>query len=199
MAPRARKPAAHPLDLVLRVSLREVEPEVWRRVRVPDGCSLDELHDVLQFVFGWLDYHLYEFRVGERRFEVPDPEAEGEDSTRTFLRDLPLEPGSRFEYCYDFGDDWVHEVVVEERLPGVRDGWDELPMLLDGERAAPPEDCGGPGGFADLRAALADPSHPEHAALRAWAGPLYDPDRFDPWLANQNLMLAVARARVMNG
>lgn len=192
MKPRARKPAVPPHDLVLRISLREVVPEVWRRVRVPDSCSLHDLHVVLQFVFGWADSHLYDFRVADRRFEAPDAEAEGEDSTGLLLRDLKLQAGDRFEYVYDFGDDWIHDVVVEERVPGAADREGELPALLGGERAAPPEDCGGPGGFADLRAALADPASPEHAELLAWVDPLYDPDRFDPWLANQNLMLAMA-------
>lgn len=195
MTSRPRKPVVLPHDFVLRVSLREIVPEVWRRVRVPDGYSLDDLHVVLQFVFGWANYHLYDFRVADRRFEAPDPEAEDEDATAVSLRDLMLEPGDRFEYVYDFGDDWIHEIVVEERVPGTEDRGEALPTLLGGERAAPPEDCGGPGGFADLRAALADPSNPEHAELLAWVDPMFEPERFDPWLSNQNLMLAMAMRR----
>src|SRR5688500_7754393 len=79
-----------PRDLDLRVTITDIEPPIWRLVRVPDDYTLHQLHRVLQLVFGWLDYHLYDFRVGERRFEAPDPEAEGEDSTAIRLRDLEL-------------------------------------------------------------------------------------------------------------
>jgi hypothetical protein len=183
---------ASPGHFVFRVSLREIEPEIWRRVQVPGSFSLDRLHEVLQFAFGWLDYHLYAFRVGERRFEAPDPEAEGEDSTGVSLRDLGLKKGDRLRYVYDFGDHWVHDLVVEKVVRSGAREWGELPLLLGGERAGPPEDAGGPHGFMELLAVLGDPEHPEHAEYREWVGPLYEPERFDPWQAGRNLMLAMA-------
>ena len=81
---------------------------------MPDAYTLDQLHRVIQLVFGWLDYHLYAFAVGDRRFEELLEEAQDEDSTAVRLRDLPLGTGARFTYTYDFGDHWVHEIVVEE-------------------------------------------------------------------------------------
>jgi len=59
-----------PRQLVLRVTLRDIEPAIWRRVRVPDQLTLQQLRRVLQIVFSRLDYHLYEFQIGERRFPV---------------------------------------------------------------------------------------------------------------------------------
>ena len=70
--------------------------------------------------------------------------------------------GSSFRYTYDFGDDWVHQVVVEEVLPA--DTGAVAPACVDGRRAGPPEDCGGPSGYRELLEVLADPSHPEHEA-----------------------------------
>ena len=99
--------------LVLRVTLRDINPVIWRRIRVPESYSLHQLHRILQLLFGWLDYHLYAFELGDRRFEAPDPEAEGEDSNRTTLASLHLEANARLEYTYDFGDEWLHEIVVE--------------------------------------------------------------------------------------
>jgi hypothetical protein len=164
---------------------------IWRRIRVPESYSLHQLHRILQLLFGWLDYHLYAFELGDRRFEAPDPEAEGEDSNRTTLASLHLAANARLEYTYDFGDEWLHEIVVETVVPGV-DDVDLLPELLDGERAGPHEDSGGPGLYMERLLAFRDPTRPEHDELQEWAGAHYDPDRFDPWLANQNLTLAAA-------
>jgi hypothetical protein len=151
---------------------------------------------VLQFLFGWLDYHLYEFRIGTRRFEAPDEEAEHEDSTALDLGYFNVTVGSRLEYVYDFGDHWVHELVVEEVVRVSGEDMSIFPRLLGGERAGPHEDSGGPGGYDELVEALRNPKDPEHRELRAWAGPNYDPDRFDPWIANQNLILAAASGAI---
>jgi hypothetical protein len=174
------------------VALSEIEPPIWRRVSVPDNYSLHQLHRVLQLLLGWLDYHLYEFRAGERRFEAPDQEAEHEDSTMIDLASLKLEVGARFEYVYDFGDYWVHELTVEEIFPVNGEDMSAFPHVRAGERAGPHEDSGGPTGHAELVKALRNRRHREHQDLRDWAGPNYEPERFDPWLANRTLILAAA-------
>ena len=66
-----------------------------------------------------------------------------------------------------------------------------VPSCIDGRRACPPEDCGGPWGYSDLLAILADPTHPEHAERVEWiegmhAGP-FRPDAFDPSEFDDNL------------
>lgn len=82
------------------------------------------------------------------------------------LRDLP----ARFEYLYDFGDSWEHEVEVVGR------GGDS-PGCVEGEGGCPPEDCGGAPGYEHLLEVLADPGHDEHEHLRVWAGKLPSFDR----------------------
>jgi Plasmid pRiA4b ORF-3-like protein len=192
--PRKRGRPRKPRCLELRITILDVKPPIWRYVRVPDEYTLDQLHRVIQLLFGWLDYHLYRFRVGERRFEAPGPEAEGEDSTAVRLRDLALEAGARFTYTYDFGDDWRHEIVVEDAYPVTlpeEDGGLPRLALLGGERAGPHEDSGGPPGYQRMVDALRDPEHPQHQDYRRWAS-WYDPDRFDRWMAANNLTLAAA-------
>jgi hypothetical protein len=133
--------------------------------------------------------------VGERRFEAPDtePAHESEDATVTPLRDLKLSAGSRFTYVYDFGDDWEHDVVVERILPmPAETGPDRSPRLIGGERAAPPEDAGGPHGYGAMLEGLRDPEHPEHQEYRQWVGSGYDPERFDAWSLDHALALVVA-------
>ena len=72
----------------LRIALAGIEPAIWRRVLVPASFSLHDLHRVIQEVFGWLDYHLYSFTIGDESFEAPDEEAAGRDSTKTPLSKL---------------------------------------------------------------------------------------------------------------
>jgi hypothetical protein len=88
----------------------------------------------------------------------------------------------------------VHEVVVEDIYivnPFDVDDDRLQPMLYGGERAGPREDSGGPGGHQELVDALRDPHHPEHEHSRRWAA-VYDPERFDVWMARNNLTLAAA-------
>ena len=166
----------------LRVQLREVEPAVVRVLDVPLGSTLPELHRLLQAAMGWVDVHLHEFAAGAYRYGPDDGSDDGfggalgygageetvwHDEAEHKLTEL----GPRWVYRYDFGDGWTHDVEVLG-LGGDRPG------CVYGEGACPPEDCGGSSGFEQLRAALADPGHEEHAAMREWlGGPLPD---FDP-------------------
>jgi hypothetical protein len=181
------------MQLLLRITMAAIVPPIWRLIRVPDQFTLHQLHRVLQIVFSRLDYHLYAFELGSRQFEAPDPESEAEDSTAIRLCDLDLSPGSQFAYMYDFGDGWEHQIVVEAVLPmPSENGPDWSPRLLDGERAAPPEDAGGPPGFMDVMEALKDQRHPRHEEIRNWVGRTYDPGKFDAWAVDHALALAVA-------
>ena len=81
------------------------------------------------------------------------------------------------------------EGVVDEILPA--DPAAHSPHCLDGARAAPPEDCGGPFGYAELLEALADPTRSEHAERLEWIGDRFDPGAFD--LAATNRALARIR------
>jgi hypothetical protein len=141
--------------------MREVEPPVVRVLDVPAGVLLPELHDLLQVALGWTDSHLHQFVADGVCYGMPDidgPEDERDESAVP-LRVLP----DRFSYLYDFGDGWEHEVVVVG--PG-----EERPGVVAGEGSCPPEDVGGPHGYANFRQVMADPDHPEHDHLRTWAG-----------------------------
>jgi FAD/FMN-containing dehydrogenase len=59
---------------ILKVTLENVEPPVWRTFQIPVSASLDDLHAVLQIVMGWESEHLYDFRAGKRRFSPPEEE-----------------------------------------------------------------------------------------------------------------------------
>lgn len=163
--------------LQLKISLLGIsDPPVWRRLLVPAAIKLDRLHELIQASLGWYDSHLHAFSAGGVDYGIPDPELGHRDERRTQMRRLLAKPGDRVRYTYDFGDDWEHEIAVEKVLaaePGTR-----YPVCVAGRGARPPEDCGGTWGYADLRAALADPGHEEHEQMLEWLG-LERADEFD--------------------
>lgn len=181
----------------IRITLNDIEPEIWREVDMPLGMSLKGLHDVIQAVFGWADYHLHEFRIGDRLYGVPAPD--GEDYGRAVLRDksvrieaLIAKGHDRFEYVYDFGDNWEHAVEigqVADADPAVK-----YPRFVAGARRGPPEDVGGFPGYYEFLKAIGNKRHPEHKRMLAWCGGSYDPDDID--LFNLRLRLgAIAKRR----
>lgn len=183
---------------VLKVSLLDIEPEIWRRFVVPADITLDRLHDVIQIVMGWEDYHLHQFTVSGRRYtEYPESPDDGKDDGRYRLGNLVKRKGLSFEYIYDFGDNWVHQVLLEE-ITYAQGPQDEPFRLLAGERACPPEDVGGDGGYAEYCAAMKNWQHPEHREYVQWRG-LYDPEMVDLDEKNMELRkyLRWSRPRLM--
>jgi hypothetical protein len=175
-----------PTVLQLRVTLEEVAPPVWRRLLVPSGIPLAKLHDVLQVAMGWSDSHLHGFTIGKQRYGMQfDDFPEGELDEEKFTVRAAIGKQRRFRYEYDFGDDWQHQVVVEDviKVPA------ELPfaVCLDGQRSCPPEDCGGSYGYAELLRAISDPDEEEHAEYIEWVGKDFDPEEFE--LATTNVLL----------
>ena len=132
----------------LKIELCDIDPPIWRRVDVSADLSLRRIHDVIQAVFDWQGYHLHQFEIGDRLYGATESAEGGLDGRRLYsdknarLSKLLDRGEQAFLYRYDFGDDWAHLIRVEEVLDpaeGVR-----YPVLVDGARRAPPEDCGGP-------------------------------------------------------
>jgi hypothetical protein len=163
----------------LRIALVDVVPTVWRRVAVPGGYTLDRVHRIFQYAMGWQDYHLHSFEMEGAQYGVPDPDGELDLRDELEVRlDAVAGKDTRFTYVYDFGDWWEHEVVVE--TVNLAEPDERYPSCLEGERACPPEDVGGPGGYQEFLHAVRDPAHPEHDAMLDWIGRRFDPEFFDP-------------------
>jgi hypothetical protein len=173
--------------LQLKITLDHVEPAVWRRVVVSDALTFQQLHKVIQRAMGWEDCHMHEFELASPRMRIGSNQADGftdfgatehllpERTTR--LGDV-LAGKRKLRYWYDFGDDWWHTIAIEKRLPA--DPSAAPAELIAGENACPPEDCGGPWGYAEMLAAAADPSDPAHQEFLAWLdGDELDPAAFD--------------------
>ncbi|MEM6522072.1 MAG: plasmid pRiA4b ORF-3 family protein [Cyanobacteria bacterium P01_C01_bin.70] len=177
---------ATPQRLQCHVWLMDSDPPIWRSFEVSDQITLNELHGVLQIVMGWEFSHLYAFDIGRDRYADPDPVPLEEtlDATTVSLATLKFKAGQKFSYTYDFGDGWVHQITVAEVQPLATA--DDLPRCLEGDRACPPEDCGGVWGYEDLLERLSDPDAPDFEELLDWLGD-FDPEAFDMASVNQRL------------
>ena len=179
--------------LELDVRIAEVEPEIWRRIRVPANTELCDLHLILQLAFDWENSHRHQFSIGIRSFGPEGtPDAEDYDGVR--LSDL-VGPGSKLVYEYDFGDGWEHVIRVLEAI--------EIPndaarfQCVDGARRGPVEDSGGPSGYMMLLDDLADPSSEQHKAAVDLAGEAFDAQRFDRTQTNGALAELDRRLRAV--
>jgi len=175
-----------------KITLLDIKPAIWRRIQVSD-CTLADLHDHIQAAFGWWNYHLHQFEIGGRLFGPPPEDdyddMDMEDESGLLLSQLLPKTGkrTRWIYVYDFGDGWRHEVLFEGNLPV--DPKAKYPLCLEGERACPPEDCGGTWGYVDYLAAIADPTNEQHEEMLEWRGP-FDPEAFDPKKATKEMRKA---------
>lgn len=161
---------------MLKIRLLEIHPEIWRRFVVPGDITLDRLHDVIQIVMGWKDYHQHEFSIGRQRYtENPEFKEDGVSENRFRLVDLIKQKGRTFVYRYDFGDSWEHEITLEDSR--YHNPQLQTPLqCIEGENACPPEDVGGVHGYFEFLNALQDPKHEEHTHYKTWyaAFPWYD-------------------------
>jgi hypothetical protein len=167
----------------VKICLLDIEPTIWRRIHLPADLRLSELSLVLIEAMGWTNSHLHEFTVNGIRYGEPDPDGDDwgrpdiVDESTVSLRNIVEGGATAFTFLYDFGDYWDHTVEVEklavEPVPGV-----EYPSCVAGQRACPPEDCGGTSGYEHLLEVLADPDHDEHENLRQWLGGRRDWEAF---------------------
>jgi len=171
----------------IKVTLNESKPPIWRRIMVAGDATLEKLHYVLQVAMGWTNSHLHQFIVGQTVFGQPHPDygLEMRDERRVKLGQIAPGEGFTFRYEYDFGDSWLHNLLVEKVLepePG-----QQYPVCVKGERACPPEDVGGVWGYEGFLEAIGDPDHPEHEDYLEWIGGEFDAEEFDLDAVNEAL------------
>jgi hypothetical protein len=177
----------------LRIELQDTDPVIWRQVEVPTSITLKVLHDIIQAVMGWFNYHLWEFTIGKQRSGLPTNEDWGTEprieSGKVRLRNV-LKPGKNvIDYLYDFGDSWGHRITITNIRPA--ESGVSYPRYIAGEWNAPPENCGGIPGFYALLEAVADPNHPNHAEAKEWL------DEYDPKVID-DLSIKYALSRIAN-
>lgn len=178
--------------ITLKVTLNGIQPPIWRRIKISSQATLLDLHYVIQYAFGWTNTHLFMIKLGSMEFvdsTVWKEEADCFQSAELavlggFIPKL-VPKGYKFTYIYDFGDNWMHEITVEE----IDDTKHDLlsAICLDGRRASPPEDVGSVPGYYQLLENLQDPGSDDYVNALEWLGYGYDPEAFD--LDSANLFL----------
>ncbi len=174
-----RKKAATPTQVYqMKISLMNARPPIWRRILVTDATTLSQMHDIIQEAMGWDDYHLHQFMINGEYYGRPHPDDfyPMKDERHYTLKDIVSGEKFKFRYEYDFGDGWLHELLVEKSL--ALDPQIDYPLCIKGKRACPPEDVGGVWGYEGFVEAITNPKHPEHQDMLEWAGE-FDPEAFD--------------------
>jgi len=171
------------------------KPPVWRRLLISSAITFDIFHQVIQAAFGWADCHMYQFSEygwsSDIVYKIPDEEYddedEVEDSRLVKLSNVFTKPKQKFTYIYDFGDDWSHQIILEEII----DKKIIKPVCIAGKGACPPEDCGGIPGYENLIDILNDPNHPEYKEMINWLGiekgKIWDVNHYNSDIVNKRL------------
>jgi hypothetical protein len=163
----------------LRLNVVACTPRIWRRMLVRESMWLSRLHDSIQVAFDWFDYQTHAFALDDLRFGNPvkRDELNVEDDRDVTLADLNLVHRDRMTYEYQIGEGWRVDVRVEKSVPPGKGML--YPLCVAGERAGPPEDCGGLEAFHDMLACLKEPSSELGREWLGWLGPDYDPGACD--------------------
>lgn len=145
-------------DILIRLNFGEMF--AVRRLLVPQDFTFSKLHTLIQIAFNWENRHPYAFdgsfqnkpvRILATELQKFVPQLEEEvyllTAEKTKLADIFI-PGSEFEYVYDFGDAWQHDIIVR--------GFTAIntPICLLASGGCPPEDIGGPDGYGFLHEML---------------------------------------------
>lgn len=163
----------------LKITLDDVKPAVLRRVEVPFNIRLDRLHQTIQAAMGWTNSHLYELRAGDVGWSTPIPDVRGAsdflDASKARLDKVLEDAGvKKLRHVYDFGDGWEHTIKIERLLDPEPAAL--YPRLIEASGRCPPEDVGGPWGYAAFLEAMNDPNHLRHREFAGWI----NENDFDP-------------------
>lgn len=176
----------------LKITLKDINPPIWRRILVSNYSYFSELHDLIQICFSWEGYHLHEFSfphpfISNLRIYIKgvidwDIDSETADyyhfqADNIRLCDVFSETQRRAFYTYDFGDNWEHVITLEKIFPN-NQSLNE-PICVGGKRASPPEDSGGPYGYQEIIEILNNSKHPEYDSIIEWLEPEFNSETID--------------------
>ncbi len=172
-----------------KITLSDITPVIWRLIQVPERYSFWYLHVAIQDAMGWEDYHLHEFNIKHPKKEkishIGIPDDESLDDFNKFIagwnekiKDWVTMKNNRTVYTYDFGDGWMHDIILEKIISAEKGI--KYPICIDGKRKCPPEDVGGPPGYENFLEIINNPDHEEYQERIDWLGKKFDPEDFDP-------------------
>jgi len=169
-----------------RLSVKDVKPEIWRKLLVSSDITLERLHAILQVLMGWRDNHLYAFVINEKRYSPPSEHDIGKrNSIRTKLSDIFARDAKAITYEYDFGDRWEIELCSEPQNGGFQQN--QPTECIEGSRHGPIEDSGGSREYMEKARIYGNPRHKRYQEVREFIGPMFDPESFDLRQTNDRL------------
>ncbi len=169
-----------------KITLTGSKPPIWRRIIVPEDYTFWDLHVAIQNSMGWTDSHLHNFEIinpkSRKKEEIGIPAEEWDDREvlpgwEHKIVEYFNDKHKRANYIYDFGDNWNHSIVLEKIMP--REPKVKYPICIGGERACPPEDCGGIWGYEEFIEAIMDPENEHYQEYIEWADGDFKPEYFD--------------------
>ncbi len=191
-------PPLSPPPIKLKINLENIPHSVYRRVLIPGDVNMLQLHFIIQIVMGWEFAHLFQFsdrRDANIKVGLPGefdddffvfgsrPRTQNADEVMlkgTFEEEYQRKP---FWYWYDFGDDWWHKITFQKPTKADLRIFNGKPICVDVFGACPPEDVGGPWGYAEFLDAITNKKHPQYLEFREWAG-LSKSKKYDPNYVN---------------
>jgi len=173
-----------------KIELMDTQPLVVRSFSIASESSMYLLHHVIQEVMGWKNYHLYQFTfdnltIADKRL-VSDELGPVTDAKTIMVEDICTKKGAILNYEYDFGDGWEHQIELMEISNQPVNAL--LPIIISGQNACPPEDCGGVGGYEELKKVLLDPGNEENKDMLEWVGYKFNPQEFNKKSAEKELL-----------
>ncbi len=171
----------------LKIILKETKPPVWRRIKIQEFCSLEDLHNAVQIVMGWDSMHLHGFTIDKKHYgpvlnSMQESSGDTNNERKFTIKDVVNTGTKKFTYTYDFNKNWVHLIRIEgrelrEEFPMERE---DIIVCLGGRRACPPPRCSGPAGYTQLLEDIAQGNNPLQFSR-------YNPAAFDKEAVNRVL------------
>ena len=163
----------------MKISLSGIKPTIYRTIQIEEHRTFFELHAAVQIAFGWENSQMHIFEIGDDRIGMSEFDEFEDDHTieerNIRLFQTGLNEKDKFEYIYDFGDHWVHEIQLTKILESKKTFY---PKCIKGAMNRPPEDCGGIHGFEDFKEIMGNRKHPEFKEMKTWYGGMYDEELF---------------------
>lgn len=170
----------------VQIVLLDTRPKIWRRLLVNSDILLVDFHRIIQTAMGWTNSHLHLFNDGMTDYSPVEFEVEDSKDSRTVkLKTILKKEKSKILYEYDFGDGWIHDIILEKIINEEDKG--QIPRCLKGNGKCPPEDCGGTSGYQELKKTISNPRHYDYESMMEWLGGEFDPKFFDNDQINQQL------------
>lgn len=172
----------------LKITLKGTSPPVWRRIWIPADMTFRNLHEAIQYLFGWMDYHLYDFEIAREHVKILCDDGEAFEFERdTVFKDMDtplhtyLKEKMKLVYTYDYGDNWEHVILVEKQSEEAQ----SQIKLLKWKQDNLAEDAGNVDGYQEIVAKAADETNEEHEKMKNWLEMQHIP--FDEEMVREDL------------